>query len=43
MPYMFGADFMLAELQVYALAKKWMPEYEVNSGITSAYRRAAVT
>ena len=28
MPYMFGADFMLAELQVYALAKKWMPGYE---------------
>ncbi|EPC3765600.1 antirestriction protein, partial [Klebsiella michiganensis] len=30
MPYMFGNDFMLAELQVYALAKKWMPEYEVE-------------
>ncbi|MGF7636642.1 antirestriction protein [Klebsiella pneumoniae] len=30
MPYMFGMDFMLAELQVYALAKKWMPEYEVE-------------
>ena len=28
MPYLFGTDFMLAELQVYALAKKWMPEYE---------------
>ncbi|MEB2373412.1 antirestriction protein, partial [Klebsiella pneumoniae] len=27
MPYMFGADFMLAESQVYALAKQWMPEY----------------
>ncbi|EDW0521362.1 antirestriction protein, partial [Salmonella enterica subsp. enterica] len=27
LPYMFGNDFMLAELQVYALAKKWMPEY----------------
>ncbi|HCI8531397.1 TPA: antirestriction protein, partial [Klebsiella pneumoniae] len=25
MPYLFGTDFMLAELQVYALAKKWMP------------------
>lgn len=28
MPYMFGTDFMLAELQVYALAKKWMPEHD---------------
>ncbi|HBQ0220017.1 TPA: antirestriction protein, partial [Klebsiella pneumoniae] len=28
MPYLFGTDFMLAELQVYALAKKWMPGYE---------------
>ena len=28
LPYMFGIDFMLAELQVYALAKKWMPEYD---------------
>ncbi|QXD01339.1 Putative antirestriction protein (plasmid) [Klebsiella sp. PL-2018] len=28
LPYMFGNDFMLAELQVYALAKKMMPEYE---------------
>lgn len=27
LPYMFGNDFMLTELQVYALAKKWMPEY----------------
>lgn len=27
MPYLFGTDFMLAELQVYALAKQWMPEY----------------
>ncbi|EOG8283746.1 antirestriction protein [Salmonella enterica subsp. enterica serovar Newport] len=27
LPYMFGTDFMLAELQVYALAKQWMPEY----------------
>ncbi len=27
LPYMFGNDFMLAELQLYALAKKWMPEY----------------
>lgn len=27
MPYMFGMDFMLAESQVYALAKQWMPEY----------------
>ncbi|PBD35655.1 antirestriction protein [Klebsiella pneumoniae] len=27
MPWMFGADFMLAESQVYALAKQWMPEY----------------
>lgn len=27
LPYMFGNDFMLAELQVYALAKQWMPEY----------------
>ena len=26
MPYLFGTDFMLAELQVYALAKQWMPE-----------------
>ncbi len=26
--YLFGTDFMLAELQVYALTKKWMPEYE---------------
>ena len=43
MPYMFGMDFMLAELQVYALAKKWMPNMKSNSGITSAYRRAAVT
>ena len=25
MPYMFGADFMLAESQVYALAKQMMP------------------
>ncbi len=43
MPYMFGADFMLAELQVYALAKKWMPGYEGASGISSACRRAVVT
>jgi hypothetical protein len=43
MPYMFGTDFMLAELQVYALAKKWMPEYEVEFWHLSAYRRAAVT
>ena len=28
LPYMFGTDFMLAELQVYALAKKWMPEVD---------------
>lgn len=28
MPYMFGADFMLAELQVYALATKLIPEYD---------------
>ncbi|VTN16557.1 Antirestriction protein [Raoultella terrigena] len=28
LPYMFGNDFMIAELQVYALAKKLMPEYE---------------
>jgi hypothetical protein len=33
MPYLFGTDFMLAELQVYALAKKWMPEYRASSGI----------
>lgn len=31
LPYMFGTDFMLAELQVYALAKQWMPEY---NGVT---------
>ena len=28
LPYMFGNDFMIAELQVYALAKKLIPEYE---------------
>ena len=28
LPYMFGTDFMIAELQVYALAKKWMPEVD---------------
>lgn len=27
LPYLFGNDFMLAELQVYALAKKLVPEY----------------
>jgi hypothetical protein len=43
MPYMFGADFMLAESQVYALAKNGCPNMKPNSGITSAYRRAAVT
>ncbi|MGY0160681.1 antirestriction protein [Edwardsiella tarda] len=28
LPYLFGDDFMLAELQVYALARKLIPEYE---------------
>lgn len=41
--YMFGNDFMLAELQVYALAKQWMPEYKVVSGISSVCRKAADT
>lgn len=28
LPYLFGNDFMLAELQVYALAQKWIPDYQ---------------
>lgn len=43
MPYMFGADFMLAELQVYALAKNGCPDMRGASGISSACRRAVVT
>lgn len=43
LPYMFGNDFMLAELQVYALAKQWMPEYNGGSGISSVCRKAADT
>lgn len=27
LPHLFGEDFMLAELQVYALARKHLPEY----------------
>ena len=27
LPYLFDEDFMIAELQVHALAKTWMPEY----------------
>ncbi|HGD7740417.1 TPA: antirestriction protein, partial [Escherichia coli] len=28
LPYLFGNDFMIAEMQVYALARKMMPEYD---------------
>jgi hypothetical protein len=43
MPYMFGNDFMLAELQVYALAKNGCPNMKSNSGTLSGCLRAAVT
>nr|AVI43830.1 hypothetical protein [Klebsiella pneumoniae] len=35
MPYLFGTDFMLAELQVYALAKNGCPAMRAASGIYS--------
>ncbi|UAN48790.1 antirestriction protein (plasmid) [Serratia sp. JSRIV001] len=28
LPYLFGEDFMIAELKVYALARKHLPDYE---------------
>lgn len=43
LPYMFGNDFMLAELQLYALAKKWMPEYNGGFWHLSVCRKAADT
>ena len=39
MPYLFGTDFMLAELQVYALAKNGCPAMRAASGILFACRR----
>lgn len=43
LPYLFGLDFLYAEASVYALAKKMMPEYEADSGTSSACRTVAVT
>lgn len=43
LPYMFGTDFMLAELQVYALAKNGCPNTAALPGISSVCRKAAGT
>lgn len=43
LPYMFGNDFMLAELQVYALRKNGCLNTTVVSGISSVCRKAADT
>lgn len=42
MPYLFGTDFMLAELQVYALAKNGCPDMRAASGISSACRKGRI-
>lgn len=43
LPYMFGNDFMLAELQLYATAKNGCLNTTVVSGILSVCRKAADT
>ncbi len=42
LPYLFGNDFLYAEASVRA-GEKMMPEYQEDSGTSSACRTVAVT